>query len=136
MRPELHKRLFYLIEQGESDSLQLAGQLIKSLGYQIQHLQSFLKQQTLNFLNEFLPDLSYHRFGCSLTDPHTYKILLKKMQEFFLIQSLEVEVDSEQLFILATFIPPSGKEPLKIPLKIQIFTSTTYYEKCLNHESM
>jgi hypothetical protein len=92
---EIDKKLYNLIQQDDWDNLRLAGQLIEGLGAQPEHLGIFLRQVSRLFLLEFMPDFSYHRFGCTLLDRMTYDLIYNKLNEFLEIPYLEVEVCSE-----------------------------------------
>lgn len=113
----IERQLQELITQPDWEYLQLASQIIQGLGAKTAHLEALLKAITHLSLEEFLPEMDYHRFACSLTNRYTFEILHHKYNEFLPIPFLEVKVCSEQITLLPYINLPPKPQILELEIE-------------------
>jgi hypothetical protein len=115
-----------LIEQGNWKGLALASQLVKGLGYPPLILHKVIEKIILQYLHEFMPDMDYHRFGCSIIDKMTFDLVYKKLNEFLEVPVMEVEVCSDFL-MLKSYVKTTEKEYQLIEIYFEEFTNSLFY---------
>ncbi len=120
------QNITYLIEQGSWQSLGLASQLIKGLNYPPLALHKVVEKITLQYLHEFMPDMDYHRFGCSIIDKMTFDLIHQKLNQFLEVPCIEVEVCSDFLF-LKNYVKISPSDYELIEVYFEEFTNTLFY---------
>ncbi len=120
-------KLFNLLEVSDWYDLQLVAQLIKSLGYQTNHLNRMIEKITRKYIQDFLPDSDYHRFGCTMLDKLTFELIYKKINEFFILSHMEVEVNYELLKFKTLIICENKKNSVLVENNFEDLTAMLYY---------
>lgn len=121
------KNLFALIARDDWADLQLASQLVRGLGYQKQHLQPLLSKVTSLFVQNFLPDMDFHRFGCTLLDKMTFELIFNKLNEFLRIPFLQVEVCQDFLKMNIWVISENNGRPQMIEVWDENLTHSLFF---------
>lgn len=116
----------HLVEQGTWQSLGLASQLVKGLDYPPLVLHKIIEKITLQYLQEFMPSMDYHRFGCSIIDRMTFDLIHQKLNEFLEVPCMEVEVCSDFL-LLKNYVRVSSPEYELVEIYFEEFTNTLFY---------
>ncbi len=125
----MHKavqNIYHLITQGNQQGITLACQLLAGQGYPLPILTKVIEKITLQYLQEYMPNMDYHRFGCSIIDRMTFELIHKRLNEFLEVTAIEVEVCADFVYLKSYVKVAEGKYEVTENF-FEDFTNTLFY---------
>ncbi|WP_027001014.1 hypothetical protein [Eisenibacter elegans] len=115
-----------LIAQGAWEELRLAAQLCVGGGYPEDCLQALVARVVRMYLQQFLPDIDYHRFGCTMLNQTTFELIFERLRTCLPFAQMEVGVSSQSLD-LALYLPHSPYSQSPLQLALEEFTGRLHF---------
>ncbi len=118
--------IYQLVAQGNNRGIALACQLLKGQGYPLPVLAKVIEKITLQYLQEYMPSMDYHRFGCSIIDRMTFELIHKRLNEFLEVPAIEVEVCADFVRLKSHIKVGEGRYEIT-EIFFEEFTNTLFY---------
>lgn len=120
------QNIYQLMAQGNHRNILLACQLLRGQGYPTPILTRVIEKITLQYLEEYMPNMDYHRFGCSIIDRMTFELIHKRLNEFLEVSAIEVEVCADFIH-LKSYVKVEKEHYEVIENFFEDFTNTLFY---------
>ncbi|HAI77425.1 MAG TPA: hypothetical protein DCM08_14435 [Microscillaceae bacterium] len=124
--PKPEETIRLLLEEADWENCHLLAHLLRGMNYPKAYLKLFFERLTRLYFQEFMPDMGYHRFGCTLMDRMTFELIFKKMNEFFTVHYTQVEYANDTLTLLHGIFCEENNQTLQIDTSFDDFNGLLY----------
>lgn len=102
-----------LLNTNDWNNIGLLANILKGFDYTPKYTRQLISKITYLYFDEFLPNLDYHRFGCTLINKNTFTLIYNRLNEYLDIPYMIVDISAETI-MLNTYVQNEEAENTKV----------------------
>lgn len=116
-----------LLSTDDWNNIELLAKILKGFNYTPKYTQQLIRKITYLYFDEFLPNLDYHRFGCTLINKNTFTLIFDRLNEYLDIPYMIVEISADGIQLNAYLQQGQAEQMALVQIELDELARFLFY---------
>lgn len=116
-----------LLNTDDWNNIELLAKILKGFDYTPKYTQRLIRKITYLYFDEFLPNLDYHRFGCTLMNKNTFTLIFNRLNEYLDIPYMIVEIVADTITLNAYIYNDEAEQMILLQIELDELARFLFY---------